>query len=88
MPYIPIVETRGFTANLVMMPLVSNIPTGKPSWKIVKCPICGAECWERPEQKVLYAAGIGATCTMCALKEYFRGDTEDERNRRVERKNH
>ena len=26
----------------LMMPLVANVPKGRPCWKMVKCPECGA----------------------------------------------
>ena len=31
------------------MPLVANVPVGKEGWKKVRCPVCGAFCWKRPE---------------------------------------
>ena len=27
------------------MPMKKNIPKGHPEWSLVKCPICGQECW-------------------------------------------
>lgn len=49
----------------LMMPMVANVPNGRPGWKVVKCPECGAACWHRPEQEETKVAAI---CTMCALK--------------------
>ena len=53
----------------LMMPMRKNIPKGKPGWKLIRCPVCNQECWERPLQKKLEAKGITAVCTGCALKK-------------------
>ena len=50
------------------MPLLANVPIGHEGWEIVECPICGEECWKRPEQEQLEAQGVKAACTICALK--------------------
>lgn len=52
----------------LMMPLVANVPKGRPGWKMVKCPECGAACWHRPGQEKARAIAV---CTMCALKHGF-----------------
>ena len=43
------------TGGILLMPMKKNIPKGHPEWSLVKCPICGQECW-RP------------ACTECGLK--------------------
>ena len=50
----------------LMMPLLKNVPIPRASWKLVRCPVCGAKCWDRP-----YPEGWEEPekmCTMCALK--------------------
>lgn len=54
--------------GILAMPLLSNVAIGHSGWEIVKCPICGEECWKRPEQEQLEAKGVKAACTMCALR--------------------
>lgn len=53
------------------MPLVANVPVGKEGWKKVRCPVCGAFCWKRPEDAgAIYHNKLdGACCTLCALKK-------------------
>lgn len=53
------------------MPLVINGPEGKPGWKKVRCPECGALCWQRPEDAGAVKASHldGAVCTKCALRK-------------------
>lgn len=52
----------------LMMPLLKNVPIApRASWKLVRCPVCGAKCWDRP-----YPEGWEEPekmCTMCALKK-------------------
>lgn len=48
----------------LMMPLVANVPKGRPGWKMAKCPECGA-AGQAPEQEQVRAIAV---CTMCALK--------------------
>lgn len=31
------------------MPLLASVPEGKEGWEKVRCPVCGALCWKRPE---------------------------------------
>lgn len=33
------------TGGVLLMPMKKNIPKGHPEWSLVKCPICGQECW-------------------------------------------
>ncbi len=33
------------TGGILLMPMKKNIPEGHPEWSLVKCPICGQECW-------------------------------------------
>lgn len=51
------------------MPLRANVPTGRKDWKLMKCPECGAECWELPIAEIVKAQGAKGLCTMCALKK-------------------
>ena len=53
------------------MPLKANIPEPQnDDWKLVRCPICGAECWESSlAREVLeLEPNVVAACTMCALR--------------------
>lgn len=56
--------------GVITMPMKKNVPEGGPAWRLVKCPVCGRECWERPG--VLDAmkknTKLMAACTECALK--------------------
>jgi len=57
--------------GIVCMPLKSNIPDAgqRPDWKLVACPMCGAECWESNLiREVVKAEGLAAACTACALR--------------------
>lgn len=53
------------------MPLVASVPVEKEGWEKVRCPVCGAFCWKRPEDAgVIYHSKLdGACCTLCALKK-------------------
>ena len=51
------------------MPLRANVPEGRPDWKLVTCPECGAECWRGPLVETAEQSGAIALCTMCALKK-------------------
>lgn len=57
--------------NIIMLPAYSNVPNpSHDDWKLVKCPICEADCWESDltrEVKQLFP-GIKAACTPCALR--------------------
>lgn len=55
------------------MPLRRNIPIGKTGWKLMRCPKCGAECWEIPMAEIAKAQGAIGVCTMCALKNEISG---------------
>lgn len=55
------------------MPLRRNIPIGKNDWKLIRCPKCGAECWEIPLAEIAKAQGATGVCTMCALKDGISG---------------
>lgn len=59
----------GECGGTVCLPMVINvpIPTAK-DWKKIKCPICGADCWESKLARQVIRDGAVATCTMCALK--------------------
>lgn len=53
------------------MPLLANVPEGKEGWEKVRCPVCGALCWKRPEDAgvIFHSKLDGACCTLCALKK-------------------
>lgn len=57
--------------GILAMPLKANIPDPqRDDWKLVACPICGAECWENDLARQAMAAEpeLRAACTTCALK--------------------
>jgi len=53
------------------MPLLASVPEGKEGWEKVRCPVCGALCWKRPEDAgvICHSKLDGACCTLCALKK-------------------
>ena len=52
------------------LPLLDNVPDPKnKDWKLTKCAICGKDCWETPQAKVMLEGGAIRSCTMCALRE-------------------
>ena len=55
------------------MPLYSNVPKGKPGWRLTTCPECGAKCWRIPLADIVEEQGAKGLCTMCALKERSEG---------------
>lgn len=62
----------------ICLPLVKNIPTPKAKdWKKVKCPICGAECWESDLARQIKRKVDAAACTMCALRGGKRGEEKN-----------
>ena len=57
--------------NILMMPLQENVPAPRhDDWKPAICPICGADCWESGQARILMQKmpGILKACTNCALK--------------------
>jgi hypothetical protein len=52
------------------LPLEANIPEPKHTdWVLVKCPICGSECWESDLARIVKQQdGIIAVCTTCAIR--------------------
>ena len=51
------------------MPLLVNVPKGRPNWTLVTCPKCGAKCWKaRDIDQLVREQGMIAMCTLCALK--------------------
>ena len=57
--------------GILAMPLKANIPDPqRDGWKLVTCPICGAECWETDlaRQAMTAEPELRAACTTCALK--------------------
>lgn len=57
--------------GILAMPLKANIPDPqRDDWKLVTCPICGAECWENDLARQAMAAEpeLRVACTTCALK--------------------
>lgn len=55
----------------IMMPMRINVndPVDK-SWKLVRCPVCGCECWDRPLPEG-YAEDMfdGKMCTGCVIRK-------------------
>lgn len=41
---------------------------GHPEWSLVKCPICGQECWRPMSRQELRQKKMQAACTECGLK--------------------
>ena len=41
------------------------------SWKLVTCPICGADCWESDEHREIMAKspGLSVACSACVMKD-------------------
>ncbi len=61
--------------GVLALPLRSNIPYPKhEDWKLVTCPVCGAECWESDLARQARAAEpeLRVACTACALKAGLR----------------
>lgn len=61
-------DKKLFDNGFLAMPLVSNVPEGKKDWEIVKCPMCGCDCWKRPLPDNLKNFEMKSVCTLCALK--------------------
>lgn len=51
-----------------LKPMKKNIPKGHPEWSLVKCPICGQECWRPMSRQELRQKKMQAACTECGLK--------------------
>ena len=58
---------KSFEPDL-LMPMKKNIPKGHPEWSLVKCPICGQECWRPMSRQELRQKKMQAACTECGLK--------------------
>lgn len=56
------------TGGILLMPMKKNIPKGHPEWSLVKCPICGQECWRPMSRQKLRQKKMQAACTECGLK--------------------
>lgn len=55
--------------GIVLMPLLVNVPKGRPNWTLVICPKCGAKCWKAHDvDQLVREQGMIAMCTLCALK--------------------
>lgn len=57
------------------LPLAKNLPPEAevrerhPDWKLVKCPICGADCWESELARQVKKERVSGVCTLCAIKK-------------------
>ena len=56
------------TGGILLMPMKKNIPKGHPEWSLVKCPICGQECWRPMSRQEIRQKKMQAACTECGLK--------------------
>lgn len=56
------------TGGILLMPMKKNIPKGHPEWSLVKCPICGQECWRPMSRQELRQKKMQAAYTECGLK--------------------
>lgn len=68
---IKITPHKAGDGGIICMPLWCNVPIPKTEdWKLVKCPVCGAHCWETElaRQTLKNEPDTTAACTMCALK--------------------
>ena len=67
----------------MLLPLKKNIGDASenhPDWKLIKCPICGQECYKLPEADELQIQqGVELMCTECALKAGL-GTAYNEKN--------
>jgi len=63
----------GDRGGYICMPLKKNVPKGREGWKLVRCPECGRECWDRQgslsEAEKGLLAGAVSLCTECALQK-------------------
>ena len=65
--------------DIIMLPAYANVP--EPShadWRLVKCPVCGADCWESDlhrEVKQMFP-GMRSACTPCALRASVQDGTK------------
>lgn len=60
--------------NIHKMDTPENVQRRHPSWKLVKCPVCGEGCYESEEVRRLRANGVDAACTDCAIKKGLLAD--------------
>lgn len=56
------------TGGILLMSMKKNIPKGHPEWSLVKCPICGQECWRPMSRQEIRQKKMQAACTECGLK--------------------
>ncbi len=79
---------RSGDGGILTMPLRSNVPNPRSDdWKLISCPICGAECWESSLAREAMEAepNLRAACTLCALKEGLQTKTEPPEERTAPR---
>ena len=57
------------SGGIACHPMKSNVPVGRPGWRLTTCPSCGRECWETPLARETMAKDptVRAACTVCAL---------------------
>lgn len=48
--------------------LLGRSSKANPEWSLVKCPICGQECWRPMSRQELRQKKMQAACTECGLK--------------------
>lgn len=61
--------------GVMLLPLKKNlgdVSENHPDWKLIKCPVCGAECYKFPEaDRMQLTQGVELMCTECAIKAGF-----------------
>ena len=60
------VRSRGI---YLAMPLKKNVPAANDiGWRLINCPECGQECWQRPIPDWLKEILAAEICTECAIR--------------------
>lgn len=61
--------------SVICMPVADNftadddVQARHPDWKLVSCPICGRDCYESGEARLMRKIGMSGACTFCDLKQ-------------------
>ena len=62
--------------SMFCMPVADNlfpaseeeIKARHPDWQLVTCPICGCDCWESENARIVAGTGMKGACTNCVLR--------------------